>query len=494
MLATQIDLDRGDVDGISRQLFLQIRRLIEEGRLSPGAKLPATRKLSGELGVGRNTVLFAYEQLSLEGYLEADGRRGTRVSEASRGFDVQHLEETERLAIPSARLSQSAKRMMSVPRRDAPASMTFLTGMPDVRSFPHDVWARLLRRAARQVAMHEDLLGYAHYSGLPALKKAILDHVSVARGVVAEEDQVMILSSAQAAQDLIARMLLDAGDVALHEEPGYAGMSAALASVGARSIPIMVDDPSPYSSLYGQGDDAIQPKLIYSSPSHQFPTGRVMSLDERLSLLRYAQEKDCFVLEDDYDSEFHFAGAPVSSLQGLDRRGLVIYMGTFSKALSPGLRVAYLIVPKRLVAPVKSCLRNVGAVPSVVMQWALADFLREGHARAHIARMTRAYKDRRDHLVVLMRQKASAWLTPIVPDGGIQLPAYFTSKASDLDDRQLLSAMLRCGVEGSALSALYWSGTVTPKPGVLLGYAASDNEALDKGVEQLIELLSQMAP
>nr|WP_321456320.1 PLP-dependent aminotransferase family protein [uncultured Cohaesibacter sp.] len=495
MLSGQIKLDKNDEEGVSRQLFLQIRRLIEDGRLVPGTRLPASRKLAEELTVGRNTVLFAYEQLGLEGYVEADGRRGTRVSEASRGFHADHFGRAVS-GSPAAplRLSQGAERMMAVPRRDLPGSMTFLPGMPDVREFPHDVWARLLRRAARQAAMHEDFLGYAHYSGLPMLKSAILAHASVARGVVADEDQVMILSSAQAAQDLVAHMLLDPGDIALHEEPGYAGMLAALRAVGAHCEPIGIDDDAPYQTLLGQGDETIRPKLIYSSPSHQFPTGRVMSLEERLSLLRYAQEKDCFILEDDYDSEFHFSGAPISSLQGLDRGEVVIYMGTFSKALSPGMRVAYLIVPKRLVEPTRKCLRNVGAVPSVVVQWALSDFLGEGHVRSHIAKMTREYRARRDRLAERLGALGFQWLSLAIPEGGIQLPAYLCRKASGLDDRCLLKAMLEIGVEGSSLSSLYWSGKVTPRAGVLLGYAASDEKAIDKGVDQLIGLLSQMAP
>nr|WP_319388425.1 PLP-dependent aminotransferase family protein [uncultured Cohaesibacter sp.] len=495
MLIGQISLDRTDAEGLPRQLFQQIRQLIEQGRLAPGTRLPASRQLARELKVGRNTVLVAYEQLVLEGYLEADGRRGTRVSAASSGFgDGGHGAAQQEVPIPEPRLSGSARRMMTVPRRALPGALTFLTGMPEVGAFPHDIWARLLRRAARQVASHEDLLGYAHYSGLPVLRQAILDHVSMARGVVADVDQVMILSSAQAAQDLVARVLLDEGDVALHEEPGYAGMSAALAGVGARILPIMVDDETPCQDLLDGRWGTMAPQLIYSSPSHQFPTGKVMALEERLALLRYAQQKDCFILEDDYDSEFHFSGAPISSLQGLDRRGLVIYMGTFSKALMPGLRVAYLVVPKRLVEPMRRCLRNVGAVPSVVVQWALKDFLEEGLLKAHVTRMSRLYRDRRDCLVDRLKREAADWLAPTVPEGGIQLPAYFCGKAKALDDQAFITAMGEVGVEGSAMSALYWSGQRAARAGVLLGFAASDERAIGRGVQQLVALLSKMAP
>jgi GntR family transcriptional regulator/MocR family aminotransferase len=169
-------------------------------------------------------------------------------------------------------------------------------------------------------------------------------------------------------------------------------------------------------------------------------------------------------------------------------------MGTFSKALMPGLRVAYLVVPNRLVEPMRRCLRNIGAVPSVVVQWALKDFLEEGHLKAHVTRMTRLYRDRRDCLVDRLKREAADWLAPTVPEGGIQLPAYFCGKARGLDDRDFVRAMGEVGVEGSAMSGLYWSGQRAARAGVLLGYAASDEHAIGRGVQQLVALLSKMAP
>ena len=371
LLAEQITLDRASEDGLVRQLFAQIRRLIEEGRLPAEAHLPPSRQLALALGVGRNSVLAAYEQLAMEGYVHPDGRRGTKVSKASAGFaEVGGGVDASPVLRTAPRLSEQATRVMAIGRRDMPGPVAFQPGMPETRAFPHDLWARLLRRAARGLHGRQDLAGYGHYAGLPDLKQAIAAHVAKARGVVAGADQVMIFSSAQAAMDLVARVLLNRGDCALHEEPGYGGMLAALSGVGADIRPIQVDEPDAYRTLEAVVLDDATPRLVYVTPSHQYPTGRVMPLDERLALLDFAASYDAFILEDDYDSEFHFSGAPISCLQGLDRRDLVIYMGTFSKALMPSLHVAYLIVPKRLKDPVRRVLRNIGAVPPLVVQMA----------------------------------------------------------------------------------------------------------------------------
>ncbi|WP_373236235.1 MocR-like pyridoxine biosynthesis transcription factor PdxR [Cohaesibacter celericrescens] len=503
MLAGHIMLDRSSDDGLVRQLFGQIRQLIERGDLVAGFTLPSSRQLALALGVGRNTVVMAYEQLELEGYLQSDGRRGTCVSEASRGFlggAPDARDDVARVRTASApRLSRQALQLMSVERRSLPTPSTFQPGLPDVRSFPHNLWGRMLRRAARHLPLHPDMAGYAHYSGLPALKQAILAHAAASRGVIAEVDQVMILSSAQAALDLVARLLLNPGDMALHEEPGYGGMTAALKGAEALCHPIAVHQQNSFSQLRDRLPEGADPRLIYTTPSHQFPSGQVMALQDRLALLSQADALGAFILEDDYDSEFHFSGAPISCLQGLDRRDVVIYMGTFSKSLMPSLHVAYLIVPKRLVAATQLSLRNVGAVPSVVVQQALADFMADGHLRAHVREMNKLYHARRDALVAGLNRHCRPFLAPVVPDGGIQLPAYFTEHAlgRGFDDKALVPLLRKDGVESSALSSLYWSsqskGSSKVKQGLFLGYAASNLEEIEAGVKRIATRLDAMA-
>ena len=488
MIADQIQLERDGEEGLARQLFLQIRRLIEGGGLTAGTALPASRRFAQELGVGRNTVIMAYEQLVLEGYAQADGRRGTRISEASRGF-IGHNSGRDGHLLDGREphLSRQAARLMSVKRRDMPTPATFQPGLPEIRHFPHDVWGRLLRRAARQAHGHEALMGYGHYTGWPALKEAILAHVAVSRGVVADVDQIFILSSAQACLDLITRLLLDPGDDVLHEEPGYGGMLVSLRAVEARCHPLDVEAKGAYASLEETMGKERAPRLIYATPSHQFPSGRVMTLKDRLALLSYAGQEDAFVLEDDYDSEFHFSGDPISCLQGLDRQDLVIYMGTFAKSLMPAMHVAYLIVPRRLVEPVRRGVRSVGAVPPFVIQQALADFLGEGHFRSHLREMGQLYQERRDVLVAALEAHCGQYLVPVVPEGGIQLPAYFTDFAlsKGLDDRRVMASLQQAGVESSALSTLYWSGQSEARQGLFLGYAASSPVEIEQGVETI---------
>ncbi|WP_319532224.1 PLP-dependent aminotransferase family protein [uncultured Cohaesibacter sp.] len=497
MIAEQITLDRASDEGLSRQLFMQLRGLIEDSKLATGVPLPPSRKLASTLGVGRNTVISAYEQLTLEGYLETDGRRGTRVSKATTGFvrwKDRKVDPVQNKA--PLRLSIHGRRLIANERPVNRLPSCFQTGLPEVRTFPHDLWARLLRRAARQLLSRPELGGYDDYVGLPELKRAILDHVAISRGVVADPEQVIILSSAQASMDLVTRMLLEPRDMAMHEEPGYGGVLACLKAFDADIRPIPVLDPQTYQRLHESIGEQETPRLIYATPSHQFPTGRVMPLEDRLSLLEFAASHGAFVLEDDYDSEFHFSGAPISCLQGLDRNGLVIYMGTFAKSFMPSLRVAYLILPPALVEPFGFGLRNTGAVPSHTTQLALASFLEEGHFKAYLREMTRVYRERRDALYDALLETCGPFLKPVYPEGGIQMPALLTDAClkAGWTDSLLADRLTREGMECSALSSLYWSGAWKPQQGLFLGYAASDVDEIKKGVERIARILSDETP
>ncbi|MCV6601851.1 MAG: PLP-dependent aminotransferase family protein [Cohaesibacter sp.] len=492
LLAGQITLLREGAEGLSRQIYGQIRGLIEEGRLGVGVRLPTSRALAQDLNVGRNTVMGAYEQLVMEGFLVADGRRGTMVSEASRGFEGQTagVEDAGKAVrqVAQPRLSRQARHMIEVRRREHPAFHSFQPGLPELRSFPHDLWARHLRRAARHMQLHPDMGGYGHYSGVPDLQQAIIEHVRLARGVVAEPEQVLVLSSAQAALDLVCRLLLDAGDPAMMEEPGYSGALAAFRGAQADLRPLRLDDEAPFANL-PQGFD---PKLIYVTPSHQFPIGRLMGLEERLSLLRYAEAASSYILEDDYDSEFHFKGTPIASLQGLDRQERVIYMGTFSKSLMPALHVAYLIMPPKLVVPGAGLHRNMGSAPSVVLQYAIASFMQEGQFRTHIRQMCLLYQKRRAHLLAALARHCAGDLVPTSQDGGIQLLGYLSDAllSKGWDDQSLSHHLRNHGLENSPLSSFYWSGEMERRQGLFLGYAASSLEAIDQQVALMADLMA----
>ncbi len=497
MLATRIKLDRTAAKGLVPQLFEQIRGVIEAGSLAAGSRLPTSRQLAAQLGVGRNSVLAAYDLLEAEGYLHAQGRRGTFVSEASRGFaPVLDKKGHQGSCTQNWHLSRSAQAMIAIGRRNGPSPHTFQPGLPDVRCFPHDLWGRCLRRAARRMHQNPVMGGYAHYHGLPDLREALIDHVAVSRGVSASAEQVIVFSSAQAALDLVARLLLDPGDVALHEAPGYAGMLAVLRGVHADIRPMDVQAGDMFRRLEALVADGATPRLIYVSPSHQFPTGRVMSLEDRLALLAFAAKHGAVVLEDDYDSEFHFSNAPLSCLQGLGRDDQVLYMGTMAKSLMPSLRLAYLVVPMPLVEPIKRMQRNMGAVPGLTVQWALADFLSSGHFRSHVRDMSKVYQARRDCLAEALATQCGDLLVPDVPDGGIQMPAYLAPRLVEagVRDEVLLADLAQCGIECTALSSLYWPAHAAGRQGLLFGYAASNEDEIVNGVEAVAHCLNRIAP
>ena len=508
MLLSDLELNRTSNTALVQQLFSQIRGLIESGALTAGSRLPTSRQLAGQLDLGRNTVIAAYDLLVADGYLQSFGRRGTFVSEASQGFVSASQKpvlpplcpgcegsNTRGVVAPPLRLSRSAEQLIAIRRRSLPRPPMFQPGLPEVRSFPHDLWGRCLRRAARQLHQDPTLGSYAHYHGLPQLRSAIINHVAVSRGVVARAEQVIVFSSAQAALDLVARLLLNEGDVALHEEPGYAGMMAPLRGVHGDCRPIAVEKVDAFTSLDHLVADGAVPRLLYATPSHQFPTGKVMPLKDRLALLSFAARHHCPVLEDDYDSEFHFSNAPLSCLQGLDRHNLVIYMGTFAKSLMPSLRIAYLVVPNQMVEPIRHMQRNMGSVPGFPVQMALAHFLTLGHFRSHVRDMNKLYESRRDCLFDALTEHCSDWLQPVVPEGGIQMPVLLKMRAlqAGLTDQSLLAALEKRGLECSALSSLYWSGRMGAKQGLLLGYAASDEHEIETGVKNIAQSLEAFA-
>jgi len=497
MLASHITLDRTGAKGLVPQLFAQIRGLIETGVVAAGSRLPTSRHLAAELGVGRNSVVAAYDLLLAEGYLQSEGRRGTFVSEASRGFAPARSQASD--VQPKKRplhLSRSAQALIAVGRRDQPTPHTFQPGLPDVRHFPHDLWGRCLRRAARGMHQQPLLGGYAHYYGLPALREALIDHVAVSRGVSASAEQVIVFSSAQAALDLVARLLLDPGDVALHEEPGYAGMLSVLRGVHADIRPIEVYAADRFQRLDDLVADGARPRLIYVSPSHQFPSGQVMTLEDRLALLAFAAKHGAFILEDDYDSEFHFSNAPLSCLQGLGRGEQVLYMGTFAKSLMPSLRLAYLVVPPPLVEPVRRMQRNMGGVPGLTVQMALAEFLTGGYFRSHVRDMSKLYQARRDCLAEALAGHCGDILMPVVPDGGIQMPVYLTPQLVEagVGDDALAAALAAIGVECTPLSALYWSGRCSVRQGLFFGYAASNEVEIVNAVDAVAHCLKRFIP
>jgi GntR family transcriptional regulator/MocR family aminotransferase len=446
-----LDRARGDLEG---QLYRAMRERILHGTLPPGQRLPSTRVLALSLGLARSTVVHAYERLKAEGYLDASAGAASRVAGIARPVPLGSK--------PSAPKNVTAAA-------DPLGSLPLTPGVPDLAAFPQAVWVRLLCARARRIRAPE--LGYGAALGLRELRQAILAHIAVTRGVVAEVDQLVVLPSTRAAIWLLAGLLLrpdqPGGATAWMEEPGYASAQRLLRAAEAMLVPVPCDDAGIDITRAG----GPPPRLIYVTPSHQYPTGATMSISRRLAVLEVARATRAFVLEDDYDSEFQFDGRPIAALQGIDQHGVVVYAGTMSKVLVPGLRVAYAVLPPALLDAAREAMLLQGlSVPSHI-QAALADFLREGYLRSHIRRMTPVYAARMAAFVQAMRAHCGDAIDIRTGGGGLQVAAWF--RDSRLDDRAVIATLRAQGFGPQAISSMHLD---VPRHGLLCGIAQMATE------------------
>lgn len=484
-----LNLDPDLETPLYRQLYDSVRSAILSGRLLAGLRMPPSRTLAKELAIGRNTVVAAYEQLIAEGYLESRVGSGTHVAAIPPDtlIEAGRAERQEIKPDPRRRLSQRGEAMLTV-KRASPSYvkghvLPFQHGMPSLEFFPHQVWARLLARRARQPQSR--LFDYQLGTGFPALREAIAEYLGAARGVVCGPDNVIVTAGAQASLDLATRLVVDPGDVVWHEEPGYLGARGAFLASSARIVPVPVDEEGMNPDAAPPGEDP--PRLIYCTPSHQYPLSVTMSLKRRLALLQKANEVGAWILEDDYDSEFRYAGRPLSSLQGLDRTGGVIYMGTMAKTLFPAIRIGYLVVPDNMVEACLRAIRVTGQNPPAIVQAAVADFMHEGHFSAHIRRMRALYAERRDLLIDALESKLGGRIRPARPDGGMQLPAFLPEGVSDDD---ATAAADRHKVLTTAVSHFYL--TQRKRHALYLGFAGVPEKLIEPGVERLSAALHEV--
>jgi GntR family transcriptional regulator / MocR family aminotransferase len=414
-----VQLDR---DGpLYRQIYAALRRSILEGDYPAGSRVPSTRALTASLNVSRNVVLLAFEQLAAEGYLEGRPGSGTYVvsplpDAAAPGTGAP---AAPALSTP-VRLSRYGRRALaSAPalRASTPLAFDFRYGLapPDSRSLT--VWRRLLARHAASQP-----LDYAPPEGHPALRAALAVHLRRNRGVVCDPDQVLVVSGSQQALDLVARVLLDPGDAVVIEEPHYQGARQVLQAAGATLVPVGVDGEGLDPRAIRAGRRRV--RLAYVTPSHQFPTGAVMPLSRRLALLEWAHARDAFVVEDDYDSEYRYEGRPVEAVQGLDRRGRTIYLGTLSKVLFPSIRLGFVVLPPALVPAFTACKWLADRHTSVLEQSALAEFLRTGQFERHLRRMRRLHARRREALIAALNEHLGRRVTVMGTQAGIHLLAW----------------------------------------------------------------------
>jgi GntR family transcriptional regulator / MocR family aminotransferase len=478
-----VNLDGANGTPLYRQLYDELRTAILAGQLRAGTRLPSTRELAAELRVSRNTVLNAFEQLLAEGYVEGQVGSGTYVSRAlpdellhARAAQARRAPQPVRkgrtLARRATPFAQESINLSRNPKHTRP----FRPGTPALDAFPNTLWARLLARRWRRPP--PDLLGYTEAAGYLPLREAIASYLGAARAVRCEAAQVIVVAGSQQALDLVARLLLDEGDAVWLEEPGYLGARAAFKSAGARIVPLPLDDEG--LDVKTGAQLAPEARLVYVTPSHQYPLGVTMALARRLALLEWANRAGAWVLEDDYDSEYRYSGRPLAALQGLDAEGRVIYLGTFSKVLFPALRLGYMVVPPDLIAPFTNARGLASRFSPTIEQAVLADFINEGHFARHIRRMRALYAERQAVLLAAARREL-AGLLELRPDpAGIHLVGRLPAH---VDDVAVSRAAAAHGVDVQPLSAFCLKRG--PHNGLVLGYAGYDEQQIRTGVRQL---------
>jgi len=479
-----IHLDATSQEPLYRQLYSAIRQAILSGRFPSKVRLPSSRQFADTLAIARNTVTAAYDQLVDEGFIERRPGSGSFVAETQPDTFI-HVDSIPKRAPAIAQkspLSQRGKRMAAPLRHRATGTpKPFVPGLPDLGELPIERWSRLMAKHWRLAT--PSMLAYGNTGGLPALRHSISAYLNACRAVNCQPKQVIVVAGAQQALDLTCRLLLDDGDPAWIEEPGYGGARGALINSGAKLIPVPLDAEG--LDLTRGKALCSRPKLIYITPSHQYPTGRTMSLRRRLALLEMARETGAWIIEDDYDSEYRYSGKPLAALQGLDQSNRVLYIGTFSKVLFPSLRMGYLVVPPALTEAFLGARGYTDTQPPVVIQAALAELMDSGHFLSHIRRMRALYASRQQLMIGLLRQHLHPWLFAEPPLAGMQLAA---EAIVPMDDVAISRRAERMGLHLPPLST-YYSGTPQTR-GFVLGYAGFREEELRRGVEALASLLA----
>jgi GntR family transcriptional regulator/MocR family aminotransferase len=461
---------RGD---LTARIYRQILEAIVDARLRPGERLPPTRELAARLDVSRNTVGLAYERLIAEGFLVGRVGDGTFVCgelpphdglarRAPAGTDLSPRRIWQSVAVPAA-------GPLAAPPYD------FRVGVPDARLFPLTTWRRLVARELRPAAVRS--AGYGEPGGHSGLRAAIARHVGVSRAVRAGADDVIATQGAQQALDLIGRVLIGPGSVVAVEEPGYPPARRLFRSLGARVVGVQVDA----EGLVVEALPA-SARLVYVTPSHQFPLGTPMSLARRAALLAWAQRRDGVVIEDDYDSEFRFEGRPLDPLQSVDRSGRVIYVGSFSKSMLPMLRLGFLVAPAALQPALLTAKQVTDWHGDLSVQRALARFIDEGLLTRHIRKAAREYAARRERIVEILRRDFSHWLQLVPSAAGLHVAARIVPGVA-LDANAVVARARARGVGVSALSS--FCGEPRAQSGVVIGYGAIQTARIGEGLKRL---------
>lgn len=490
---TTVKLDPQAEKPLHRQLYEELRQEILQGQFPAQTRLPSTRVLAQTLGISRNTVINAFEQLLAEGYLEGRIGDGTYVAgilpetPLSVNSDVKEL-----LPANSSQmvLSQRGHLLATTPITtslnygiDENTPHPFQLGLPSFKDFPFKIWIKLTTQYWQNPPY--DLLGYSHPAGYQPLREIIANYLTTVRGVCCQPAQVIIVNGAHHAFELIARLLLDPGDPVWLEEPGFIGTRGVFQSLGLKLIPVPVDNEG-LDVAAGIASNP-QAKLAYITPSHQFPLGVTMPLARRLALLDWAQQHNAWIVEDDYVSEFRYTSRPLAAVQGLDRHNRVIYIGTFSKILLPALRLGYIVVPPNLVDSfINARSLTGGRYSNQIDQAILADFITQGYFTQHLRRMRKLYAERQATLVAAFTQQATDLITVKPAGAGMHLIGWLKA---GIDDQLATYELAKQGIEVAPLSSYYLK---SPKhSGLLIGYTAIETSEIAPAVAKMVEILTK---
>ncbi len=480
-------LDPASTEPRNHRLYLLLREAILAGRLSAGTRLPTSRELSRDLGIARNTILYAYEQLRAEGYIEARVGSGTFVAKTTPDESLSVKTRPVKVAVrsPEAQLSHRGRSIVANARASAQQWGAFMPGVPDIEAFPFAIWNRITEKHWRQPKARN--LTYGWGGGHPDLKRALARHLQTARAVNCEPEQIIVTDGIHQAIHLCVHLLTDVRNRAWVEDPGYWGIRKVLAALGVEMVGVPVDR----EGLAPRPDDMKRPpRLIFVTPSHQYPLGHVMSLARRRMLLDYAQRHGAWIVEDDYDSEFRYGGRPLAALQGLEPNAPVLYAGTFSKTMFPGLRLGYLVLPLELVRPFQLALAELYREGRWMTQAVMAEFMDQGHYASHIRRMRLLYGRRRALLQGAVAQHIpQATLLSEDSNAGLHLAI---GLSPDTDDREIARQAQEQGLMSLPLSRYYMGRDA--RQGLVLGYGGVPEGQIEPMLKRLASLVPAASP
>jgi GntR family transcriptional regulator/MocR family aminotransferase len=477
-----IVIDRLNKRSMHRQICEWFQCAIAEGRLKAGGRVPSSRGLAAELGVSRRSVLNAYEQLYAEGYFETFVGEGTHIANSFPGqFPLVKAERDDTpVHVRNDALRQISDRGPqqndSSTRAQSNAWGAFGVGYPALDHFPVNIWSNLIARHSRAVS--RSMLAYGDPMGFGPLREAIAEYVGTVRGVRCDVSQVLVTTGSQQALQVASQVLLSEGDQVCMEDPGYPGARQAFAMANAQVVPISVDtDGINISELKSEGQRA---KLVYVTPSHQYPMGMTMSVARRELLLDWASHNGAWIIEDDRGSDFRFDREPVRSLQGLDTHARVIYVGTFSQAIYPALRLGYLVLPRDLTRACSAIKAYMDVSTPTLNQSVMAEFIREGHFARHLRRMRMIYTERRNATVEVLQRDLRNSVEVVVGKAGLHLVILLRG---GVDDAVVAGLAARSGISVIPLSSC--SVKANGQCGLLLGYGGVDIQGIQNGISKL---------